>query len=91
MEVTKKDIDKLNAEITVKLTPADYQSKVDAVLKQHRKNATIPGFRKGMVPMGVIKKQVGTSVLVEEINKILSEELHKYVTENKAVRVRVYL
>jgi trigger factor len=83
MEVTRKDIDQLNAEITVKLTPADYQNKVDAVLKQHRKNATIPGFRKGMVPMGVIKKQVGTSVLVEEINKILSEELHKYVTENK--------
>lgn len=83
MEVTRKDIDKLNAEITVKLTPADYQNKVDAVLKQHRKNASIPGFRKGMVPMGVIKKQVGTSVIVEEINKILSEELQKFVSENK--------
>lgn len=83
MEVTRKDIDKLNAEITVKLTPADYQDKVDAVLKQHRKNASIPGFRKGMVPMGVIKKQVGTSVIVEEVNKILSDELYKYVTDNK--------
>ncbi len=83
MEVTRKDIDKLNAEITVKLTPADYQDKVDAVLKQHRKNASIPGFRKGMVPMGVIKKQVGTSVIVEEVNKILSDELYKYVADNK--------
>jgi trigger factor len=83
MDVTRKDIDQLNAEITLKLTPADYQDKVDAVLKEHRKKSTIPGFRKGMVPMGVIKKQVGTSVLIDEINKILSDELYKFISENK--------
>lgn len=83
MEVSKKDIDQLNAEITVKMGPADYQEKVDAVLKNYRKTAAIPGFRKGMVPMGMIKKQYGISVLVDEINKILSDELYKYVSENK--------
>lgn len=83
MDVTRKDIDQLNAELTLKVTPADYQDKVDAVLKEHRKKATIPGFRKGMVPMGVIKKQVGISVLVDEINKLLSDELYKYISENK--------
>ncbi len=83
MEVSKKDIDQLNAEITVKMGPADYQEKVDTVLKNYRKTAAIPGFRKGMVPMGMIKKQYGISVLVDEINKILSDELYKYVSENK--------
>lgn len=83
MDVTRKDIDQLNAELTLKVTPADYQDKVDAVLKEHRKKATIPGFRKGMVPMGVIKKQVGISVLVDEINKLLSDELYKYISDNK--------
>lgn len=81
MNITKEKVDDLNAVIKVQLKQADYQEKVDAVLKNHRKNANIPGFRKGHVPMGMIKKQVGTNVLVDEINKILSESLHKFITD----------
>ena len=81
MNITKEKVDDLNAVIKVQLNQADYQEKVDAVLKNHRKNANIPGFRKGHVPMGMIKKQVGTNVLVDEINKILSESLHKFITD----------
>ena len=58
-----------------------YQENVDKVLKSHRKNANVPGFRKGHVPMGMIKKQVGVSVIVDEINKVLSESLHKFITD----------
>jgi trigger factor len=81
MNITKEKVDDLNAVIKVQLIQADYQDKVDTVLKNHRKNANIPGFRKGHVPMGMIKKQVGTNVLVDEINKILSESLHKFITD----------
>ena len=81
MNITKQKVDDLNAIIKVQLDQADYQENVHKVMKNHRKNANIPGFRKGHVPMGMIKKQVGVSVLVEEINKILSESLHKFITE----------
>ncbi|PCJ25659.1 MAG: trigger factor [Flavobacteriales bacterium] len=81
MNITKEKVDDLNAVIKVQLNQADYQEKVDKILKDHRKKATIPGFRKGHVPMGMIKKQVGTSILVDEINKILSESLHKFITD----------
>ncbi len=81
MNITKQKVDDLNAIIKVQMDQADYQENVDKVLKDHRKNANIPGFRKGHVPMGMIKKQVGVSVMVDEINKILSESLHKFITE----------
>lgn len=81
MDITKEKVDDLNAIIKVAVKQADYQEKVDKVLKDHRKNANIPGFRKGHVPMGMIKKQVGVSVIVDEINKVLSESLHKYITD----------
>lgn len=83
MEVVRKDIDKLNAEITIKITEADYQDKVTQSLKDYRKKANMPGFRKGMVPMGMIKKMVGTNILVEEINRTLSDSLYQYIGENK--------
>ena len=81
MNITKEKIDDLNAVIKVQVNQADYQEKVDKVLKEHRKNANIPGFRKGHVPMGMIKKQVGTNVLVDEINKLLSTSLQEFITE----------
>lgn len=82
MNITKEKVDDLNAIIKVQLNQADYQDKVDKILKDHRRNANIPGFRKGHVPMGMIKKQVGTNVLVDEINKILSESLQKFITDS---------
>lgn len=81
MNISQEKVDDLNAIIKVEVKQADYQEKVDQVLKNHRKNANIPGFRKGHVPMGMIKKQVGVSVIVDEINKVLSESLHKYITD----------
>ncbi len=83
MNITKEKVDDLNAVLKVKLDQADYQEKVDNVLKDYRKKANIPGFRKGHVPMSLIKKQYGTGILVDEINKILSESLHSYITDEK--------
>ncbi|PVW17235.1 trigger factor [Marixanthomonas spongiae] len=83
MNITKKDIDNLNAVLTVEISKDDYSDKVESILKNYRKNANIPGFRKGHVPMGMVKKQYGTAVLVEEVNKLLQDNLHKYLTEEK--------
>lgn len=83
MNVTKKDIDSLNAVLTVEISKEDYSGKVDKVLNNYRKTANIPGFRKGHVPMGMVKKQYGKAVLVEEVNKVLQESLHKFLTEEK--------
>jgi trigger factor len=83
MNITKKDIDSLNAVITVDIKKEDYSEKVSAVLLNYRKTANIPGFRKGHVPMGMVQKQYGKSVLVEEVNKLLQESLNTYLTEEK--------
>lgn len=83
MNISQENIDALNAVIKVELTESDYQDKVDKVLKDYRKKVNLPGFRKGHVPMGMVKKMVGPSAVVDEVNKILSESLQKYLTENK--------
>lgn len=83
MNITKKDIDSLNAVLTVEIVKEDYSSKVEKVLNDYRKNANIPGFRKGHVPMGMVKKQYGRAVLLEEVNKILQDSLHKYLNDEK--------
>ncbi|MFS4416570.1 trigger factor [Maribacter sp. 2307ULW6-5] len=83
MNITKEQIDELNAVVKVALSKEDYQDKVDAILKDYRKQANIPGFRKGQVPMGLIKKQYGKAVLVDEVNKLLQDNLNKYLTEEK--------
>lgn len=83
MNITKKDIDSLNAVLTVEITKDDYANNVTKVLDNYRKTANIPGFRKGQIPMGMVKKQFGKAVLVEEVNKLLQDQLHKYLTEEK--------
>lgn len=82
MNISKKEIDNLNAEIVISLGPSDYEQKVTDAIKKVQRSANMPGFRPGKVPSGLIKKQYGTSILVEEINKLLNETLHKYITEN---------
>jgi len=82
MNITKTNIDNLNAVIKLQIVKEDYESRVNDVLKDYRKKANINGFRAGKVPMGVIKKMYGTPVLADEINKILSQELTKYIREN---------
>ena len=83
MNITKEQIDKLNAVLKVEVSKDDYQEKVDTILKDYKKQANIPGFRKGQVPMGLIKKQYGKAVLVDEVNKLLQDNLNKYLTEEK--------
>ncbi len=83
MNITKKEIDSLNAVLTVEIKEEDYSEKVTSVLKNYCKTANIPGFRKGHVPMGMVKKQYGKAVLVDEVNKLLQDALGKYLTEEK--------
>jgi trigger factor len=83
MEIKRKNIDKLNAVITVDIAAADYQDQVTKVLSNYKKNANIPGFRKGHIPMGVVKKQFGKAVLVEEVNKLIQQKLNDYLKEEK--------
>lgn len=83
MDITKENIDELNAVIKIKLDAGDYQSQVNKVLTEQQRRARMNGFRPGKVPMGLIKKLYGKTVLVEEINKILSDSLYKYLSENK--------
>ena len=83
MKITFDCPDKINGVLTMTIEPADYQEKVEKTLKDYRKKAQVPGFRPGMVPMGMIKKQYGTAVKVDEVNRLMGEKLYEYVRENK--------
>ena len=78
-----QNVDKVSALLTVNIEKADYQEKVEKVLKKYRQQANIPGFRKGMVPMSLIKKQFGKSVMAEEVDKLMQEKVNEYIRENK--------
>ncbi len=83
MNISTENVSNFDSVIKLTLTEEDYQENVNNVLKDYRKTAEIRGFRKGMVPMGIIKKRFGTAILVEEINKIVSKELSKYLVDEK--------
>ncbi|GGB81791.1 peptidylprolyl isomerase [Flavobacterium suaedae] len=83
MNITKEQVDALNAVVTVSITEEDYKPQVDKVLKDYRKNANIPGFRKGAVPMSLVQKQYGKAVLADEVNKLLQNSLNDYLKEEK--------
>ena len=83
MKISRKDNDALNALLTIEIDRKDFSEKVDVVLGDYKKKANIPGFRKGHVPMGLIKKQYETAVTAEEVNKLLQENLEKYLKEEK--------
>lgn len=82
MNISLENTSKVSAELTVKVEPADYQAQVEKALKNFRRNANVPGFRKGMVPMGLIKKQYGAAAKAEEVNKLLQENLYNYIKNN---------
>jgi trigger factor len=86
MKITQSKAKDLMATITVEVVAADYTEKVDKVLKDYRKTADVPGFRKGKTPMAIINKKYRTSVIVEEVNKLLQDELYKHISAEK-VRV----
>lgn len=83
MNISLENIDKVNAVITAVVEPADYTEKYNKALKEAKKKINMPGFRPGMVPVGLVKKQFGVSILAEEVNKILQEGLFSYISENK--------
>jgi trigger factor len=83
MNITRNNVDALNAVVTVEVSKSDYAEKVEKVLADYRKNAAIPGFRKGAVPMSLIQKQYGKAVLLDEVNKLLQENLNNYLVEEK--------
>ncbi len=83
MNVTRKDIDALNVVLTVEIDQEDVAPQVEKVLTDYRKRASIPGFRKGNIPMGVVKKQYGQAVLVDEVNKRLQTSLNDYLNNEK--------
>ena len=83
MIVLKENVDNLNADLIVKINREDYASKVKASLEKYRKTAKIPGFRPGNVPMGMIEKQYGKSLLAEELNKLANDGIYNFIRENK--------
>ncbi|MFM9986259.1 MAG: trigger factor [Flavobacteriales bacterium] len=83
MQIQKHELDALNAELTIHVQPEDYQERVEKALKNYRKHAQIPGFRPGHVPVTIIKKRYGKSILAEEINNLLQDNIHRYIAENK--------
>lgn len=83
MDIQQEKVDELNAVLKIKLSPEDYKPQVDQALKQYKKQINMPGFRPGKVPMSVVKKQYGKSVLAEEINKVLSESIQKHIQEKE--------
>jgi len=83
MNITKENIDALNAVVKVDIVADDYQAKVTGLLADYRKKADVPGFRKGHVPMGMIKKKYGKSIMIDEVNKLLQESLNKFLADEK--------
>src|SRR5690554_4664777 len=83
MKVTRENIDNVNAVIKVLIEKADYKKTVEEKLKEYRQQASIPGFRPGKAPMGLIKRRFEKSVMVEEINNMLSQNLTRYMMDEK--------
>jgi trigger factor len=83
MNITKENIDNLNVVVTIEIGPSDYEKRVDDAIRKIQHKASIPGFRPGKVPAGMIKKMHGKSVLADELNKILSDGINNYIVENK--------
>ena len=83
MNVSRQNVDKVSALLTVNIEKADYQERVEKLLKKYRQQVNMPGFRKGMVPMSLIKKQFGKSAMAEEVDKLMQDAVNNYIRENK--------
>lgn len=83
MKITQSKAKNMMANIKIEVSENDYSEKVNVVLKKYRKDAVVPGFRKGKTPMSIIEKQYKTSIVVDEVNKMLQDSLYKHITENK--------
>ena len=83
MKITQSKVKKMISTLTVEVSESDYIESVTNVLKKYRKDAVVPGFRKGKTPMSIIEKQYKTSIVVDEVNKMLQDNLYKHITDNK--------
>lgn len=83
MKVSFENPDKINGLLTITVEEDDYKSEVEKTLKDYRKKANVPGFRPGQVPMGMIKRQFGGAVKMDAVNKIVGEQINKYIADNK--------
>ena len=83
MNITSNYIDKLNGKITIEVDKKDYTKQVNTVLQKYSQTANVPGFRKGHVPMGLIKKQYGKAVIMDEVNKLIDKELRGYIKDKE--------
>lgn len=83
MKVSFENPDKINGLLTITVEEDDYKSEVEKTLKDYRKKANVPGFRPGQVPMGMIKRQFGSAVKMDAVNKIVGEQINKYIADNK--------
>lgn len=83
MQISRANIDALNAIVKVDIAASDYMPKVEEAIRQYRKNVALKGFRKGQVPPSLIKKMYGTGIVIDEINKLVGEETEKYFKENQ--------
>lgn len=83
MNILFENPDKVNGLMTVTVEEADFKDDVEKTLKDYRKKANFPGFRPGMVPMGLIKKQFGASVKMDTLNKFVGEKIYTYIKDNK--------
>lgn len=83
MNIAQEKVDDLNAVLKITIAPEDYSPRVEKALKEQAKKANLPGFRKGMVPVGHIKRMYGKSILVEEINNMLNENISKHLTDSQ--------
>ena len=83
MKISFENPDKINGLLTIVVEEEDYKNDVEKTLKDYRKKANVPGFRPGQAPMGMIKRQFGPSVKMEAVNKIIGQQIYKYVQDNK--------
>jgi trigger factor len=83
MNITQEKVSDLNSILRVKLGPVDYQQRVDTQLKELQRKASMPGFRPGKVPFGMVKKMYGKSVLSDEVNKVLNNSVTEFISSNK--------
>ena len=81
MNITKEQIGEFNIVVKIDITENDYKNKVDSILKGYIKKVNIPGFRKGQIPMGLIRRRYGKTILIEEVNKLVEESLNKYIVD----------
>lgn len=82
MNIVREDLNEGSALLKIQITPGDYADKVNTSIEKYRKTARIPGFRPGKVPVSLVKKQFGKSLLAEELNKVVSESLFQYINTN---------